>query len=225
MVKRMMTKLCCAAVLTTAWSVTAVAAPQLADCNDAVSVFNPAYDDCFGATPGNDIGAQGTAQGFLNDGVNNDGNGVFGADNWTFLASVDDSKSSVYFSVFDTSGVNSGIGQTDGSISFNVNAIENDYGTSFLQDFDLVISFKAGNGYSLYEWDAPIWGALGQGAPDIAWSTVGVYTNNGTPQDLSHASVWLRQTDFPTGADVSEPAIFSLLGLGFLGLAIAKRKQ
>ncbi|MEJ2681861.1 MAG: PEP-CTERM sorting domain-containing protein, partial [Gammaproteobacteria bacterium] len=95
--------------------------------------------------------------------------------------------------------------------------INDAFGPDFLTQYDVAISFKASNAYSLYAWYAPIWEDNPSQAPNIDWE---VSTASNDP-DLSHGSIWYRKGD----TTVSEPSTFALFGLGLLGLALVKRTK
>ena len=91
------------------------------------------------------------------------------------------------------------------------------------QTGEFVISLKAGDAFSLYEFDGS---AVAGGISSINFDTLGVgFITNGGPkfgQDLSHADLYGGPNTPPA---VPEPASLGLLGLGLAGLGLARRKR
>jgi hypothetical protein len=191
-------------------------------CNTAAAVFNPVYDACVGAyllgTGENDV-TDGDDDNIVNQLLNNDSSveSLFGADDWTFLEKVDVGVNNG--SYFDITSLNSN--STNGSIEFDVSAIEAAFGTSFLSDYEIAVSFKAATNFSIYQWDAPL------GVDTIDWSTAGTATNRrGNPQGLSHASVYFRRNDnTPDPVSTPEPGTAGVMALLALGGVISWKKQ
>jgi hypothetical protein len=172
------------------------------DCG-AISVFDPMYDACVGAYllgPGENDVTDGEADNIVNEILND--LDTFGAEDWTFLEKDDNDMNGGCLSL---TGVNS----TAGSLSICDNGFD--------WPIEVVVSFKSANSFSLYYWSALA------GPPGvITWSVLGVSTNQrGNPQDLSHASVYFRDTP----QMVAEPATLGLFGIGLLGLAAARRRK
>lgn len=184
-------------------------------CDVAAAVFNPGYDNCKGAYElaggENDVtngGSDNIATQLLND------DNIFGAEDWTFLAK-DDGGGTDFFTVND-------IGSTSGNIEFDTAAIEAEYGTTFTENYDIAVSFKAAKSFSIYQWDA------GLGTDTIEWTTDGTATNkNGVTQALSHASVYFRYKAIvdPPRARVPEPTSILALGLIGGGMFLSRRRQ
>jgi hypothetical protein len=188
-------------------------------CNIAAAVFDPDYTDCSGAyllgNGENDV-TNGQADNIVNQLLNNNP-GLFGDGDWTFLAK-DDGKGTTFFDV-------TGIGQTSGTIEFDVDAIENSvlFDPEFIENYDIAISFKAAKNFSIYYWQAPL------NSTTISWTTDGTATNDqDIAQGLSHASVYLRRRDDEGGGgnptETPEPS--TVLGLtAFLGGAAVLRRR
>lgn len=206
-----------AAVILGAWSGSTVAYTLSTDvaCDTAAAVFSPAYTDCVGAyvlgAGENDV-TNGAADNIVNQ-LLNDAD-VFGAADWTFVAKQDDpADPNAFFEV-------SGIGGTSGEIEFNAFEFESAFGSKFLTDYDIAVSFKAANNFSIYYWQAPI------GEETVEWTTDGTAqnVNNGNPKALLHASVYYRKQSGPENT-VTEPTVLGLLGLGIAGIGLFKRRQ
>jgi hypothetical protein len=178
------------------------------NCDAAAAVFSPRYSDCVGAYEldrgENDV-TNGDANNIVNTILNEDN--VFGADDWTFGAKFDDSGYQGINNLFALTGLNN----TTGTITLNKTAIENILGPTFEQ-YEIAISFKAAENFSIYKWDAPL------GTNTINWSTAGTATNNrGRPQALSHASLYVRKIDDTPVTEVPEPGAVGSLAFLALG--------
>ena len=192
------------------------------NCDAAATVFNPVYSACVGAYElgggENDV-TDGDDDNIVNQLLNNDPlvESLFGTDDWTFLEKVDVGVNNGSF--FDITNFNTN--STTGSIEFDVSAIETAYGTSFLNDYDIAISFKAAKNFSIYKWNAPL------GTDRIDWSTAGTATNNrGIAQGLSHASVYFRRNDnTPDPVSTPEPGTAGMMALLALGAVTSWKKQ
>jgi len=113
------------------------------DCNVAATLFNPAYDACVGAFDGQPVqsgGPDDLATQLLNV------NDVFGEGDWTFLGKEDSGETSKYFDI-------TGLNTSAGSILFDITEIENDFGSSFNEDYEISLVLKAGPDFSIYKWD------------------------------------------------------------------------
>ena len=191
------------------------------ECDVGAAVFNPQYDACYGAyllgNGENDV-TDGEADNIVNQLLNTDE--IFGDDEWTFLEKRENDTAGTYFTV-------SGMGSTSGSITFDTTAIEAEYGPTFIQDYDIVISLKAAKNFSIYQWDAAL------GTNTITWSTAGTATNGGgIVQALSHVSVYFQyngsgddQDDDSSTVIVSEPKTLALLAFGLCGLVLVRRRR
>jgi hypothetical protein len=182
-------------------------------CDAAATAFTPDYDNCVGAYTldggENDV-TDGDDDNIVNKILNVDN--VFGTEDWTFLGK-DDGAYNGFFNIV-------GLNNTTGSINFNVAAIEAVYGTSFLNNYDVAVSFKAGKNFSIYEWEAAL------GTDTIEWSTTGTSVNkNGAAQGLSHGSVYFRKKDGGVTEKTPEPASAAALGLFALASFGALKKK
>lgn len=159
------------------------------DCT-AISV-DPAYDACVGFYAGNDSNQQDDLLFTLND--------TWGTE-WVSLTDSkveeDNSWSSSLLSATFTDGT------SEGSLNFSSSFLT-DYGTGY----DVAISFKAGNEFSVFRWDA-----------DFAPTDTLTFS---TPlSGLSHASILVRKA-----VDAPEPSSLALLGLGLVGIGLSRRRM
>lgn len=183
------------------------------DCDAAAAVFDPAYDSCSGAyllDGGENDVTSGEADNIVNQILNDDD--VFGADDWTFGGKFDGAYSGMS-GLFSVTGLNT----TSGAVDLNTSLL----GGS--GEFDVVLSFKAGKNFSLYAWtpldESPASGDFG----NIEWSTSGTSVNrNGDAKELSHVSVYYRQSGVTT---VFEPMTVGLFALGLFGVGAIRRKR
>ena len=181
------------------------------DCAIATAVFNPQYSSCVGAYElGN--GENDVTDGSDNNIVNNILNVDKVFDNqggWSFIEKVNEGvDEGTYFDITYNGDTKSG------SLVFDVTAINNDFGPDFLSTYEIAISFKAADSFSIYQWDAPL------GVNTIEWTTNGTATNkNGGVQGLSHASLYFRNT-----ANITEPPSSALLALGLVCLGLSRRR-
>lgn len=177
------------------------------DCN--VVGFIPNFDNCSGAY----VLEQGE-----NDVTNRNDNDVvsqllnqqnlFGNEDWTFLGKQDTDLANTFFNI-------ESIDQSSGTITFDVDLFNQVFGGDFFTDYDLVISLKAGQYFSLYQWDS------GLDTNVFYWTTSGVAVNNDNPKDLSHGSVYIRDGV----VHVSEPRTSSLLLISGLLLLMYRRNK
>ena len=79
--------------------------------------------------------------------------------------------------------------------------------------YDLAISFKAGDSFSIYYWEAPLLSST------INWTTAGVAYGKEFPKALSHVSVYLRGA-----TEIPEPGTMALLVIGLFGLMMSRKK-
>lgn len=166
-------------------------------------IFGPSADNCLGSYDlgrgENDVtngGSNDVVTKLLNEDL------VFGAGEWMFFDKQDTTFGVDLFTIDN-------IDQTSGTITFNVDLINALFGGDFLNDYDLVISLKAGNSFSLYQWD----GALRTNV--FEWSTDGVSVNhNDVAQQLSHGSAYGRINE----VEVHESSILFLFMTGVFGL-------
>lgn len=155
---------------------------------------------CAGSFSGNDTGEKSTLLSELNGGLFKD---IVGDLSWSLFGKSDDNDMSFTASNDQTSGVWSVLSAITGPF---------------------VISFKAGNSYSAYLFDAKT--PITSGTFD----TLGVSVNGrGNARDLSHASLFIANvgpSDDGTSKDVPEPGSFAALGVVALGgLGVLKKKK
>jgi len=167
--------------------------------------FAPPFSECSGSYEleggENDV-TDGGADNIVTQLLNVDE--IFGDGDWFFLAK-DDGGGTDFFQI-------SGLGATSGTIEFDVAAIALAFGEDFPADYDIAISLKAAQNFSVYAWNA------GDGAEIISWTTDGTATNDrGNPQALSHGSVYLRfigDDDLSPPTGVPAPWPLALLAIG-----------
>lgn len=208
-------RLATVAVLASAWSVNASAYSLSSDiaCDNASAVLDPVYTACVGAYVlgvGESDVTDGSAGDIVTD-LLNPGD-VFGSADWTFLGKQSAVEESDYFEV-------SGIGSAEGEIEFEAFAFDAAFGPDFLTDYDIAVSFNAGDNFSVYYWAAPF------DEERIEWNTGGVALSvGGDPVALSQASVYYRKVSAPDSL-LPEPAVLGLLGFGLAGIGVIKRRQ
>ncbi len=184
-----------------------VSAGLLTDCNVAVDVFDPVYDNCAGSFAGNDgdvLEALNTTQVFGD---------FFLMGDWVDGGKIEEeTPTNDYFSV--------AVGGNQGTLTLNLEALLND------AIDNIVLSFKAGNAYSLYQWYLPVADGEDGNPATINWATSGVQVNvDGSPLGLSHVSLFYRAGEPEDPPEVPEPATLALLGLGLAGLRIARKRS
>ena len=128
----------------------------------------------------------GTALGYLND------DDLFGTQTWSLLGKSDTANDPVT----DISGVKDGAWGLSGSYTG-----------------DIVVSIKAGNGYSMYFFDdvSQVSGGF--------FNTSGTLNNGGNQPNLSHLTVFTAAGGLNPGT-VPEPSTYAMFGAAFLILGI-----
>jgi hypothetical protein len=196
------------------------------DCANAVEVFNPLYDNCSGAYQlerGELDVTDGAIDNIATQILNT--SGFFGQGGWEFLGKQDDESVSSFFEITN-------LGQTEGNLTFHEGALNVAFGSTFLTNYALAVSFKSGQNFSIYQWNAPVW-QIGED-PVIGWTTAGTATNDrDSIQTLSHASVYYREEigSYPSGgilvalpSSVPEPTTLALMALGMAGIGFTRKK-
>lgn len=177
---------------------------EMSSVSCTVAVTQPMWDDCAGAF---------TLDKGENDVTNGDefnivtqilNEGGFGGDGWEFGAKYDGQYEgdSSLFSV-------TGIDATSGVLNFSGSPLLDD----LVSVYDLAISFKAGDSFSIYYWEAPLLSST------INWTTAGVAYGKEFPKALSHVSVYLRGA-----TEIPEPGTMALLVIGLFGLMMSRKK-
>lgn len=177
---------------------------EMGSLSCTVAVTEPMWDDCAGAY---------TLDNGENDVTNGDeldivsqilSEGGFGGDGWEFGAKYDGAYEGDS-SLFTVTGIDS----TSGVVDFGESPLIDD----LVNLYDIAISFKAADSFSIYYWEAPLLSST------ISWTTSGVAMGNEFPKDLSHVSVYLRGT-----TSIPEPGTLALFALGLIGFVMSRRE-
>ena len=155
--------------------------------------ITPSYDACAGFFAGNDANQQADVLDTLND--------TWGPE-WTFLSDskLDNGGSLVTGTYFSLASTDS---SETGTLTF-LSAFD-----PYQTGYDVVLSFKAGNQFSLYRYDADF------NIGSLDWDTdTGIDTSA-----MSHGSIFLRENAVP------EPSILAIFGLGLVGLVFVRRRK
>lgn len=150
---------------------------------------------CDGEYPGNDTGAADSLVSRLNA-------GLFAgySSDWSLFGKSDDAGSGVVANNGATSG------------TWSVNFAPDAYSV-------FAIALKASNGYTTYLFDL---GSTAASSAGGAWANLVITNPNGKPQELSHLTVAVRETQPPA---VPLPAAGWMLLAGLAGLGLAKRRK
>jgi len=108
-------------------------------------------------------------------------------------------------------------GTTGGTYTLSATDNNGAAAPNFPMSLDFIVALKASNRYALYFFDDAVFDGSGGGA----WSIE--FVNNGQQiPGLSHMLVFVREG---TTRQVPEPAVLSLLGAGFVSIAMLRRRR